>query len=80
MPDSINTAALVKYLRDELGILVAGGQDHLKGKIIRIAHIGYVDDFDVIVVISALEKGLKKMGFSFKTGSGVEAVQKVLCQ
>jgi aspartate aminotransferase-like enzyme len=39
-----------------------------------------VDDFDVIVVISALEKGLKKMGFSFKTGSGVEAVQKVLCQ
>jgi aspartate aminotransferase-like enzyme len=80
MPDSINTGALVKYLRDELGILVAGGQGHLKGKIIRIAHLGYVDDFDIIVVISALERGLKKMGYSFKIGSGVEAAQNILCQ
>ena len=51
----------------------------LKGKIIRIAHLGYMDDFDIVVVISALEKGLKKMGFSFDPGSGVKAAQKIIC-
>ena len=79
MPESLDTGALVKYLRDELGILIAGGQAHLKGKIIRIAHLGYMDDFDIVVVISALEKGLKKMGFSFDPGSGVKAAQKIIC-
>jgi aspartate aminotransferase-like enzyme len=79
MPESFDTSALVKYLRDELGILIAGGQSHLKGRIIRIAHLGYMDDFDIVVVISALEKGLKKMGFSFDPGSGVKAAQKVIC-
>jgi aspartate aminotransferase-like enzyme len=79
MPESLDTGALVKYLRDEFGVLIAGGQAHLKGKIIRIAHLGYMDDFDIVVVISALERGLKKMGFSFDLGSGVKAAQKVIC-
>lgn len=80
IPPSVDTAALLKYIRDRLGVLFAGGQEHLKGKIIRIAHLGYMDDFDIIVAVSALEKGLKKMGYSFEPGSGVEAAQKFLCQ
>ena len=44
--------------KDETGVTFTGGQDELKGKIIRIGHMGYVNDFDIIVAIAALEKGL----------------------
>jgi len=80
IPSSVDTGALLKYLRDKLGILVAGGQNHLKGKIIRIAHLGYMDDFDIITAVSALERGLNQMRYNFKIGSGVEAAQSFLCQ
>ena len=50
-----------------------GGQDQWKGKIVRIAHLGYVDTFDVIIAISALEMALKKMGHNVTLGEGVSA-------
>ncbi|MEE9614572.1 MAG: alanine--glyoxylate aminotransferase family protein [Thermodesulfobacteriota bacterium] len=78
LPDGMDGGKFVKYLRDEMGVTIAGGQDHLKGKIIRLSHMGYVDAFDVITGISAVEMGLKKFGHKVSLGKGLAAAEKVL--
>ncbi len=77
IPDSIDGGKIVKKMRDTYGVTVAGGQGPLKGKIIRIAHMGCVDEYDILTGISCLEKVLKELGYSFEVGAGVAAVQKV---
>ncbi len=80
VPEGVDGGKLVKYLRDTMGVTLAGGQDHLKGKIIRIAHLGYVDTFDVVVAIAAVEMALAKAGHNVKLGAGVAAAQKILLE
>lgn len=80
LPDGIDGGKFVKSLRDEFGVTLAGGQDQWKGKIIRIAHLGYVDTFDTIVAISAVEMALKKFGHNVKLGAGVAAAQEILLE
>lgn len=80
VPEGVDGGKLVKYLRDEMGVTLAGGQDHLKGKILRIAHLGYVDTFDIIVSISAIEMALMKSGHKVELGKGVAAAQKILIE
>jgi aspartate aminotransferase-like enzyme len=60
----------------EHDIMIAEGQQHLKGKIFRIGHMGYVDCYDLIRTISALEFSLTKVGFKMELGAGVAAAQK----
>ena len=60
-----------------MGVTLAGGQDQWKGEIVRIAHLGYIDSFDIIIAISALEMALKKMGHDVVLGKGV-AAKKIL--
>lgn len=78
VPDGVDGGKLVKDLRDNYGVTFAGGQDDLKGKIIRIAHLGYFDSFDMITAISAIEMALAKHGHAVRMGEGVAAAQKVL--
>lgn len=78
VPEGVDGAKLVKFLRDDMGVTMAGGQDHLKGKIIRIAHLGYYDTFDIIIAISAIEIALKKLGHPVELGKGVAAAQEIL--
>lgn len=80
MPEGVDGEKFVKYLRDDMGITMAGGQDHLKGKIIRIAHLGYVDTFDIIVAISSIEMALRKFGHKVEFGKGVAAAQEILME
>ena len=56
---------------------MAGGQAHLKGKIFRIAHMGYYDSLDMVAMASALEMTLADFGWQFEHGSGVSTVQKI---
>ena len=65
---------------EKFGITVAGGQDQAKGKIIRIAHLGYYERLDMVMVISALEMLLREMGYSFELGAGVRAAEVVLME
>jgi len=74
-PDGVDGAKLVKDLRDTYGVTFAGGQDQLKGKIVRIAHLGYFDSFDIVIALSALEMALAKTGHDVKMGAGVAAAQ-----
>ncbi|MBI5745620.1 MAG: alanine--glyoxylate aminotransferase family protein [Nitrospirae bacterium] len=77
-PEGFDGQAIYKTLREKYGITAAGGQDHLKGKIFRIAHLGYTDTFDVIIAASAVEMVLKGMGYPVKLGSGVGMAQEIL--
>ncbi len=75
MPEGIDGQKVVKTMREEFGISIAGGQGKLKGKIIRIAHMGYIDKFDLIVGLSGLEIVLNKLGYKVPLGRGVKAFE-----
>ncbi len=77
-PEGVNGEKLKSLFFEKFGITVAGGQDRAKGKIIRIAHLGYYERLDMIMVVSALEMLLKEMGHRFELGAGVRAAEEVL--
>jgi aspartate aminotransferase-like enzyme len=80
VPGGIDGLAVIKTMKNRYGITIAGGQDHLKGKIIRIAHVGYFSEFDIITAISGLEMTLSDLGYGIKPGSGVAAAQASFAQ
>ncbi len=74
-PEGIDTGKVVKYMRDTLGVSVQGGQDQMKGRLVRIGHMGNLSPFDMLVAVSALEIALRNQGMDVKMGAGVAAVQ-----
>jgi aspartate aminotransferase-like enzyme len=74
-PDGIDTGKVVKYMRDQLGVSVQGGQDQMKGKLVRIGHMGDLSPFDMLIAVSALEMALKHTGMEIRLGTGVAAAQ-----
>ncbi|MCX8022609.1 MAG: alanine--glyoxylate aminotransferase family protein [Syntrophorhabdaceae bacterium] len=77
-PEGIDGQAIYKTLWKKYGVTGAGGQDQLKGKIFRIATLGYADKYDVITAISALEFTLRDLGYKFEMGAGVAKAVDVL--
>lgn len=80
VPAGVDGEKLVKTMRDTYGVTIAGGQSELKGKVFRIAHMGYIEEFDIITGISCLEKVLSQMGYKFQLGAGVKAAEAVFLQ
>ena len=73
-PEGIDAEALRKKVKDRFDILLAGGQDHLKGKVFRIGHLGFVCDRDVITAVAAIEATLQELGLAKAAiGAGVGA-------
>jgi len=70
-PEGIDGQAIYKTMWKKYGVTGAGGQDQLKGKIFRIATLGYADKYDVITAIAALEFTLRDLGYKFEMGKGV---------
>ena len=79
-PQGVDGQQIYKTLREKYGITGAGGQDKAKGKIFRLAHLGYADIFDVITGVAALEMVLKELGCTIKLGTGVAKAQELLMQ
>ncbi|MBU0880888.1 MAG: alanine--glyoxylate aminotransferase family protein [Candidatus Omnitrophica bacterium] len=77
-PAGMDADALIKLLKTDYGVTFAGGQEQLKGKLFRAAHMGGIDKEHTIESIKALESALLKMGYNFKAGSGVEAATRIL--
>lgn len=73
VPTGLDEAALRKTMSAKYGFHIAGGQGDMKGKIIRFSHMGYVDAFDTLGVIAALEMTLLGMGQPVKLGAGLTA-------
>src|SRR5262249_4617078 len=80
MPPGSDSTELLTTLEKQYGLKLANGQDQLKGKIIRLAHMGYIDQFDVLAALSGVELVLRAMGYSVEPSVGVAAAQKVLAQ
>ncbi len=76
VPPKVDGVKLLRFLHDHLGAVVAGGQAQLKGKIFRLAHLGYVDELDVIAAVAALEEGLQAVGYEFNQGAGLLAAHR----
>lgn len=78
VPQGVDGPTLRTYLRDELGYTLADGQGALKGKIFRLAHLGYFDRFDTIACIAAIEMALAAVGYVHKVGEGARTVTELL--
>ncbi|HVS39519.1 MAG TPA: alanine--glyoxylate aminotransferase family protein [Gemmataceae bacterium] len=80
VPEGIDGETLLKKLEKGYGFKLAGGQDVLKGKIVRLGHMGYIDYFEVLGAIAALELTLLEMGHPVEVGVGVAAAQAAMGQ
>ncbi|QDX93741.1 alanine--glyoxylate aminotransferase family protein [Brevibacillus laterosporus] len=78
--DLFDAEELRKILRTKYNVIIAGGQQHVKGKIFRIGHMGYCDPQDMLTVIALIEIALKQIGYEITLGAGVCAAQEVLIQ
>ena len=77
-PTGMDGQEIYKNLRANYGITAAGGQGQARGKIFRIAHLGYSDRFDVITAVAGIEMVLKGMGHPVQLGTGVAVAQELL--
>jgi aspartate aminotransferase-like enzyme len=73
-PIGVEAEKIRSVMKKRYDIALAGGQDHLKGKIFRIGHLGFVSDRDILAAIASLEATLVELGYeSFTPGAGVAA-------
>ncbi|MCZ6575701.1 MAG: alanine--glyoxylate aminotransferase family protein [Acidiferrobacterales bacterium] len=75
LPQGIDGREFVRQLRSKYGVTVAGGQEHLKGKIFRVAHMGDCDLLDIIAFASAMELALRDLGWRYESGKTIAAAQ-----
>lgn len=76
-PVDFDAESFRKIIKQEFGLTVAGGQQHLSGKIFRVGHMGYCSPADVLQTISMIEIGLLKVGKKIILGTGVAAAQQI---
>jgi len=78
-PTTVDAEQIRSLMKKKFDIVLAGGQDALKGKIFRIGHLGFVCDRDILTAIAALEATITELGHTGATpGAGVAAAVKVL--
>lgn len=77
VPEGIDGGELVRKMRRDHGIIIAGGQGPLKGRVFRIGHLGYYDRFDIVRCLAALELTLEELGYPVKRGAAVAAAEEV---
>jgi len=78
-PEGIDAEVLRKEVKNRFDILLAGGQDHLKGHVFRIGHLGFVCDRDILTAVAAIEATLQDLGLAkTATGAGVAAAAAAL--
>ena len=80
VPEGIDGKKVVSILKNKYGVTIAGGQDDYVGKIIRIGHLGYFGEFDIITTLTALEMTLAELAWEFTRGAGVVAAETVFME
>ncbi len=78
VPAGLKDGDIRGKLTERFGITTVGGQDKLKGKIVRVGHMGYTDELDVVAGLAALEMVLAELGYDVEPGKAVTAAQQVL--
>jgi len=77
MPEGLTAKEVRGRMREGHGVVVAGGQGKIKEQVVRLGHLGYVDENDVLAMIGALEATLRELGRDVQPGQGVAAAQRV---
>ncbi|MEM8778857.1 MAG: alanine--glyoxylate aminotransferase family protein [Cyanobacteria bacterium P01_G01_bin.49] len=78
IPSTVDAEAIRSTMKKQFDIALAGGQDHLKGKIFRMGHLGFVSERDILTAIAALEAALQSLGHDQATaGKGIAAAAKI---
>ncbi len=72
-PQGVDTARVISTMRARFGVMLSGGQGSMKGKIIRIGHLGYFDFLETLGMIGCLELALVEAGAAIDLGSGSQA-------
>ena len=80
VPEGVDGKKIVSILKNKYGVTIAGGQDDYTGKIIRIGHLGYFGQFDIITTLAALEMTLAELGYEFERGAGIRAAETVFME
>jgi aspartate aminotransferase-like enzyme len=80
VPPGIDGEKVVRILREKHHLTIAGGQDQAKGRVFRIAHMGYIDSSDILMAVGAIELTLKELGYPLELGKGVRAALEVFAQ
>jgi len=78
LPEGVDGGALTKLLRQRYGVVLAGGQGKLKGRVVRITHMGHQSPLEVVLALSALEVGLSELGFPVKMGAGTARALEII--
>jgi aspartate aminotransferase-like enzyme len=76
-PEGMDSGLIVKEVRNRFGAIITNGQGTMKGKIFRLAHLGYYDFLDLVSVVTALEIALVRLGHKVELGAGVKAAEEV---
>jgi aspartate aminotransferase-like enzyme len=79
-PPGLDSGDIVKAFRNSFGAVIANGQGEMKGKLFRIAHLGFYDYLDTIAAIGALEHVLTGLGQKVELGAGLRAAQQVYAE
>jgi len=79
-PEGIDGRKLRSLLRTKFGVVLAGGQGAVQNTIFRIGHLGYVDVIDALVALSALEMGLKIMGYPVELGKALREAEEFIAR
>ncbi|HZS14091.1 MAG TPA: alanine--glyoxylate aminotransferase family protein [Candidatus Dormibacteraeota bacterium] len=74
-PSADELKGLLGHLRTTYGLVLAGGQGQLQGKIFRVGHLGYIDEGDVYSILATIEQGLQDKGLLSRSGLAVAAAQ-----
>jgi aspartate aminotransferase-like enzyme len=77
-PPGITARALRTRMREAHGVVIAGGQGAVKEQIVRLGHLGYVDETDILATLAALELSLRELGWPAEPGCAVAAAERVL--
>ncbi|MBI3087764.1 MAG: alanine--glyoxylate aminotransferase family protein [Candidatus Omnitrophica bacterium] len=78
VPAGVDGKKLTKHIQDRYNVTLAGGQGEMAGKIFRVAHMGYIGPFDILIALGAIELSLLELGGSVTPGEGLKAAQAVI--
>lgn len=79
-PEGLTAREIRERMREEHGVVIAGGQGPVKETVFRLGHLGYVDENDVLAMVGALERTLGELGRPVTPGAAVTAAQQVFAR
>jgi aspartate aminotransferase-like enzyme len=79
-PNGMDSGIIIKEFKKNFGATLANGQGEMKGKLLRVAHLGYYDFTDMVAFVACLEIILKRLNVPVELGTGVTAAQQVFLE